>query len=89
MTRSCSERFKLPESTGDKLTAWRDDSNFLGEAGLDSSGEVLNHAGEEVIPFEYCDTAGEQSLDQDCRGCSLRIYAAGEYRDLLEDTQFP
>ena len=31
---------KLPESTGDKLTAWGDmNSNFPGETRLDSSGE--------------------------------------------------
>ena len=37
---------KLPESTGDKLTAWGMDSNFLGETGLDSPGEVLRYIGE-------------------------------------------
>ena len=29
---------KLPESTGDKLIAWGDDSTFLGRSGLDSPG---------------------------------------------------
>ena len=36
---------KLPESTGDKLTAGEMDSHFLGETGLDSPGEVLNCIG--------------------------------------------
>ena len=36
---------KLPESTGDKLTAEEMDSNFPGETRLDSSGEVLNCIG--------------------------------------------
>ena len=36
---------KLPESTGDKLTARGDGSNFPGETGLDSPGEVLNCIG--------------------------------------------
>ena len=40
-TRSCSERDKITEYTGDKLAAWGDMSfNFAGEAGLDSSGGV-------------------------------------------------
>ena len=42
---------KLPEFTGDKLTAWGDvDSNFPGGIGLESPGEVSNYAGE-VIPL--------------------------------------
>ena len=37
---------KLPESAGDKLTAWGYvDSNFPGETGLDSPGEVLIYWG--------------------------------------------
>ena len=52
-------------------------SNFPGETGLDSSGEVLRCIGGSDS-FECLYAAGEQSLDQDCRGCLLRIYAAGE-----------
>ena len=36
---------KLPESTGDKLAAWGDGFQLLGEAGLDSPGEVLRCIG--------------------------------------------
>ena len=36
---------KLPESTGDKLTAWGDGFQLLGETGLDSPGEVLRCIG--------------------------------------------
>ena len=41
---------KLPESTGDKLTAWGDGFQLSGEIGLDSPGEVLNCNGE-VTPL--------------------------------------
>ena len=51
------------------------DSNFLGETGLDSSGEVELQGSDSS---ECWDTAGEQSLCQDCRGCLLRMRAAGE-----------
>ena len=67
---------KLPESTGDKLAAWGDEFQLSWGTGLDSPGEVLNCGGSD--PFECLYAAGEQSLDQDCRGCLLRIYAAGE-----------
>ena len=40
-TRSCSARDKLPESTGDKLAAWGDGFQLLGETGLDPPGEVF------------------------------------------------
>ena len=62
------------------------DSNFPGETGLDSPGEVLNCGGSDS--FECWYAAGEQSLDQDCRGCLLRIYAAGEVLRSTGDTQF-
>ena len=40
---------KLPESTGDKLTAWGDGSNFPGETGLDFWGSFELHRGND--PF--------------------------------------
>ena len=58
---------KLPEFTGDKLTAWGYESLTSWGTGLDSFGEVLNCGGNDS--FECLYAAGEQSLDQDCRGC--------------------
>ena len=59
-------------------------SSFPGEIGLDSPGEFW-YAGE-VIPLNAGYAAGEQSLDQDCRGCLLWIYMLlGRRWDLLED----
>ena len=51
-------------------------SNFPGETGLDSPGGSFRLRGRDS--FEWWYTAGEQSLDQDCRGCLLRMRAAGE-----------
>ena len=64
---------KLPESTGDKLTAWGDGFQLSWGTRLDSLGEVLNCIGE-VTPLNVWYTTGEQSLGQDCRGCLLRIH---------------
>ena len=41
---------KLPESTGDKLTAWGDEFQLSWGTRLDSPGEVLNCIGE-VTPL--------------------------------------
>ena len=48
--RSYSVEDKLPESTGDKLTAWGDGFQLSWGTRLDSPGEVLNCIGE-VIPL--------------------------------------
>ena len=63
---------KLPESTRDKLTAWGDEfqlswGNWIGF----SWGSFLNYIGE-VTPLNVWYTAGEQSLDQDCRGSFVK-----------------
>ena len=66
---------KLPESTGDKLIAWGDGFQlFLGELDWTLWGSFELRGSDS---FECLYAAGEQSLDQDCRGCLLRI-AAGE-----------
>ena len=49
------------------------DSNFPGETGLDSPGEVLNCIGE-VTLLNVWYIAGEQSLGQDRRGCLLGMF---------------
>ena len=62
---------KLPESTGDKLTAWGDGSNFPGGARLDSLGEVLRCTGSNSTGCLICRRG--TILAQDCRGCLLRM----------------
>ena len=83
----CSARVSFQNLLGIILLLGKMDSNFLGETGLDSPGEVLNCIGE-VTPMNVWYTAGEQSLDQNCRGTIFRpklsgmlvknIHAAGE-----------
>ena len=52
---------KLPESTGDKLTAWGDGFQlFLGKLDWTLLGNSLRYIGEE-IPLNVWYTAGEQS----------------------------
>ena len=71
---------KLPESTGDKLPAGEMDSTFLGKL-LDWTllGKFLRCTGE-VVPLGCLVYLRGTYLDQDCRGCLLRmfVYSAGE-----------
>ena len=68
---------KLPESTGDKLTARGDGFQLSWGTGLDSPGEVLNCGGSDS--FECLIYCRGTILNQDCRGCLFKdIYAAGE-----------
>ena len=64
---------KLPESTGDKLPAGEMDSTFLGEL-LDWTllGENFElYGGSGSTECLYCRGT---ILDQDCRGCLLRMF---------------
>ena len=62
---------KLPESTGDKLPAGEMDSNFPGEI------FELYWESDSIECLVYRQGT---ILDQDCQGCSLRmfVYRAGE-----------
>ena len=79
---------KLPESTGDKLTAWGYEFQLSWGTRLDFPGEVLT-------------AGGSDSFDCliNCQGTIFRsrlpgmlvknVYTAGECWDLLEDAQLP
>ena len=66
-------RGKLPESTGDKLIAWGDGFQlFLGKLDWTLLGKFELDQGSGSI--ECLIYRRGKILDQDCRGCLLRIY---------------